>query len=743
MRRGSGVEPAWLAKGGWAMLALLCATVAVPPGCRKLPGPAERAAPASVVAVTVRPGGPLILTTAQAAFELSASGYLQGFLRVGEKRMTLDDPEGASGEYVVSAGSGTGDFVFDLERAAVTDAQGDFGSLGKRVRVTGRSAHAPLELTLTAELYDDFPNVVFTAVDYKNVGTEEFKLDEVATQRHRFSAARAKSMVPPYRLWSFHGASEQWGKDEVVLISKSFSQRNLMGAPTRTGQGGGIPVVAFWTKEVGEAIGHVEPLPLVLSLPVKVGRDERVHASVTLDVPTVLKPGETISTPRTFLAVYAGDFYEPLAMYSRALQRRGWALPTPSREAYEASWCSWGFEFDVTPKQMLSVIPKLKQLGIKWATLDDRWFDHYGDWQPRADTFPREAIKTMVDEFHRNGLLAQIWWLPIGVEDGQGEYASHRYVVSKVVREHPDWLVLNKDGKHARMARGLAVLCPALPEVQEYHRKLTEKFIRDWGFDGHKLDNVFTVPACYNPKHNHRSPDESIYAMGEVYRAIFQTTRALKPESVTQICPCGTPPNLAWLPYMDQAVTADPIGAVQVRRRIKMYKALLGAQAAVFGDHVELSEMRRVGAGYEEVGMDFASTIGLGGVVGTKFTWPDYGPRFRSVFLTPDKEAHWEKWISIYNSKMLSRGLFRNLYVYGYDEPEGYAVEKDGTMYYAFFAPQKPTVWKGRIELRGLQAGKYRVYDYVDGRDLGTIDAQNPVLSTGLSEHLLLEVSKL
>ena len=32
---------------------------------------------------------------------------------------------------------------------------------------------------------------------------------------------------------------------------------------------------------------------------------------------------------------------------------------------------------------------------------------------------------------------------------------------------------------------------------------------------------------------------------------------------------------------------------------------------------------------------------------------------------------------------MLSKGTFRNLYVYGYDTPEGYAIEKDGKMYYA------------------------------------------------------------
>jgi len=397
----------------------------------------------------------------------------------------------------------------------------------------------------------------------------------------------------------------------------------------------------------------------------------------------------------------------------------------------------------VTPAQMVGTIPKLKEFNIKWATLDDRWFDNYGDWEPRTDTFPGDAIKKMVDDFHKQGILVQIWWLPIGVEDGQRGYESHKYSVSKVVKEHPDWLILDKNGQHAHMVRNLAALCPAVPEVQQYYTQLTQKFIRDWNFDGHKLDNIYTVPACYNPKHHHQSPTDSINAMADVYKAIFETTRALKPESVTQSCPCGTTPSTAWLPYMDQAVTADPVGAVQVRRRIKMYKALLGPEGAVYGDHVELSSMPKVHGEYREVGKDFASTIGTGGVVGTKFTWPDYGPKFQNVYLDADKEALWKKWIDIYNAKMLSKGTFLDLYVYGYDVPEGYAISKNGKMYYAFFAPDPDKPWSGQVELRGLAPGKYRVLDYEKGTDLGQVDAASPKLSTSFEQHLLLEVSKL
>jgi alpha-galactosidase len=710
--------------------------------------PGERPMTSSV-AVTLNPGGPLIIKTATTEFELLPSGYVKAFLLKDGKRLTLDEPQAGAAQSGVSmtlGGKEVSDINFHLDSAKVTDAHGKLGSRGKRVEVTGRASaegQGPVEVTLAVEVYDDLSNLALASVAFKNAGQTDLTLDKVAIQRHRLSATLADAQAAPYDLWSFHGSSVRWGRDDVLKISKDFSYDNPLGGITGRGNGGGVPVVAFWTAKVGEAIGHIETLPLVLSLPVRVEEDGRINALLKIEPQTILKPGEVYSTPRSFVAVYAGDFYEPLHFYSTALQREGWTIPKPTNADYDISWCGWGYESDVTPAQMLGTIPKLKEMGIKWATLDDRWFNNYGDWEPRADTFPDDSIKKMVADFHKQGILVQIWWLPLGAEDGEGRRSRRNQTVSNVVKEHPDWLILDKDGKHARMTRGLAALCPALPAVQEYYKKLTEKFIRDWDYDGHKLDNIFSVPACYNPKHHHKSPQDSVQAMGDVYKVIFETTRALKPESVTQSCPCGTPPNIAWLPYLDQAVTADPVGARQVRYRIKMYKALLGAQAAVYGDHVELSEMKREGQRWTEVGKDFASTVGTGGVVGTKFTWPDYGEQFKDVMLTPQKEAIWKKWTSIYNSKMLSRGTFLNLYTYGYDVPEGYAIEKDGKMYYAFFAPDPDTPWEGEVELRGLEPGKYRVYDYDSGKDLGTVDAANPKLSSEFTHHLLLEVSRL
>ena len=724
-------------------LALTAAVMLMPACAKRASQPVQAEGGPSPVSITVHPGGPVVIRTTSAEFDVLPSGYVQASLLKEGKKLTLDDPQGGGGFLVI--GGKQVDLTYDFNQTRITGAQGKLGR-GRRVEIAAQSASIPnLQGTFAIEVYDDFPTLALTTMQYKNAGSQPIALQQAVVQRHRLNASLADAKAAPYDLWSFQGSSYDWGKDDVIHVSQKFSHPNLMGAQLKNGLGGGIPVVAFWTASVGEAIGHVETLPLVLSLPVKVAGDGRVNTDLQLEPGTTLQPGDSYSTPRSFVAVYSGDYYEPLRLYATALGREGWNVPKPSNEAYNVAWCGWGYEFNVTPKQMLGTVPKLKEMGIKWATLDDRWFNNYGDWEPRKDTFPGDSMKKMVADFHKQGIYAQLWWLPLAVEDGQGHYESHRYGIAQVVKEHPDWLILDKNGKHARMVRDLAVLDPSLPEVQAYYRQLTERFIRDWGFDGSKLDNIYTVPACYNPKHHHKSPEESVNAMAEVYKIIYETSRSLKPESVTQSCPCGTPPSLAWLPYMDQAVTADPVGSAQVRRRIKMYKALLGPEAAVYGDHVELTKINFAGANQEsDLGRDFASTIGTGGVVGSKFVWPDPGPHFKDVALTQSKEEWWKKWIGIYNQKMLSKGAFRNLYTIGYDTPEGYAIEKDGKNYYAFFAPEGSKGYQGDVQLRGLASGTYHVVDYANDKDLGAVTSKNgtATLTTSFPDSLLLEVSK-
>ena len=92
----------------------------------------------------------------------------------------------------------------------------------------------------------------------------------------------------------------------------------------------------------------------------------------------------------------------------------------------------------------------------------------------------------------------------------------------------------------------------------------------------------------------------------------------------------------------------------------------------------------------------------------------------------------------IYNEKMLPKGRYRGeLYDIGFDRPETHAVEKDGRMYYAFYAP----TWKGQVELRGLGNGRYRITDYVNGADLGIVTGPIARLPVEFEHSLLIEAA--
>ncbi len=182
------------------------------------------------------------------------------------------------------------------------------------------------------------------------------------------------------------------------------------------------------------------------------------------------------------------------------------------------------------------------------------------------------------------------------------------------------------------------------------------------------------------------------------------------------------------MPFFNMSVASDPTSSWQVRTEGKTLKALMGDEVAYFGDHIELSD----GAD------DFASTIGVGGVVGSQFVLPALAREKSKSDLTPAREAIFAKWLRIYRDKMPSAGTYMGtLYDIGFDRPEAHAIRKDQAMYYAFFARQ----WTGELQLRGLEDREYKVVDYETGKYLKTVHGPKAMLRATFGGHLLLEAS--
>jgi len=312
-------------------------------------GPRKTVARSDVI-VSIAPGPSIVVKTASAEFHLLPSGYLQASLLRDGQELTIDDAasnQGLKSDLPVIAGREVNDCVLDLEHAKVVEPSGRLGSRGKKVEVTGKSQSNPsLEEVFVMEVYDELPDLALTTVSYKNSGATEIVIDRVLMQQHVLNASLQDHAVPPFAMWSFHGSSEAWGKDDVMQISAKFMRANPMQTMMHNDEnqtGGGIPVVAFWTKSVGEAIGHAETFPLQLSLPVQTLPDGSVDAKISMEVNARLRPGDTYTTPVTFVSVFHGDFYEPLSMYSKILRTRGVSLAHPTNADYQANWCGWGY----------------------------------------------------------------------------------------------------------------------------------------------------------------------------------------------------------------------------------------------------------------------------------------------------------------------------------------------------------------------------------------------------------------
>jgi alpha-galactosidase len=329
-------------------------------------------------------------------------------------------------------------------------------------------------------------------------------------------------------------------------------------------------------------------------------------------------------------------------------------------------------------------------------------------------------MKALVDRIHAAGLKAQLWWAPMGADAG-----------SRTEREHPDWLLRNADGTAREISWwDSQYLCPALPAVRADAAEFVRKALGEWGFDGLKIDgqHLNAAPECFNPAHHHASPADAPEGLPGFFEAIWRSAQATRPGAVIEICPCGTGYSYFTLPYLNMTVASDPESSWQIRSKGKTLKALAGDRIAYFGDHVEMSDG----------GEDFASTFGVGGVIGTNFAWPGApGEKDPELLLSPHRERVWGEWVRLYEAKRLSEGEYLGaLYDIGFDRPEAHAIRKDGRMYYAFFAPRHA----GDVELRGLEPGRtYRVRDYVNDRDLGTATGPVARLAARFRRSLLLE----
>ena len=608
------------------------------------------------------------------------------------------------------------EMLFVLEDVETESISGTAGS-GEKTVITGSGPG--LTKSVSISVYDDFPGMAFFEVVYTNTGEEALEVLGWENNAYHLAAPGSSTSDEP-AFWAYQSASHRDRRDWILPLEPGYSEENYLGM-NASDYGGGTPVSDVWNRSRGVAVGHVEMVPKLVSLPVESGDNEDVKLAVAYKNEMTLEPGAALTTMRTFVYLHTGDFFTALETYRNFMIRQGITFDPYPDTAYEPVWCAWGYGRDFTMKQIYGALPKAKELGFKWAVLDDGWQTAEGDWFLHPDKYPNgvKDMKRFTDTIREAGLRPKLWWAPMAVDPG-----------TKLLEEHPEYALVNKDGEYQKISWWDAwYLCPAYEPARELTREQVRIILEDFGYDGLKIDgqHLNAAPPCYNPEHNHARPEEAVEAVPEYFKMIYDEARKIVPDAVVEICPCGTAYSFFTMPYMNQPVSSDPLSSWQIRLKGKTMKALMGRDVPYYGDHVELSDN----------GNDFASTVGIGGVPGTKFTWPmGSGGRPRNA-LTPERESSMKQWLEVYQANMLPKGNYRgDLYDMGYDRPEAHAVQKDRGMYYAFYAE----AFKGELELRGLEEGQtYKVRDYFNDVELGSVTGADGKLAAEFEGSLLLE----
>ena len=531
-------------------------------------------------------------------------------------------------------------------------------------------------------------------------------------------------------VWSLQPSSSSARLDWVLPVKEGFQKENYLGM-NNTDYGGGIPVLDLWQRDGGMAIGLFEPVLRMISMPVEWKRyDNKVTAYLhyNLPEPIELATGDTLHCFKAFRYAHKGDYFNALRAFSEYMQANEGVEMKPSEpEAFEPVWCAWGYGRPFKMNMVLGTLDKVAELGFKWVDVDDGYQIAEGDWNTN-ELFPGgdKDMRHITDEIHKRGLKAKLWWAPLAADPG-----------TKILKEHPEIMLRTAEWAPEYITWWDSwYLSPVSDVTDAYTKDLLEMFLQRWNFDGLKIDGQHL--NCCMPDYGESSRLENAWEAPEqmptYFGKIYDEARAMKPDAVIQVCPCGCAVNYFLVPQINQAVASDPMSSCQVRMKRKAYAAM-APDLAYYGDHVELTDG----------GVDFASQIGTGSVIGTKFTYPEDNPDWTEgpFKLTPEKEALIRKWMKIYKENNLARGQYLNLYTWGFDYPEGHVILQNGAMYYSFYINPGMPAFNGTIELRGLEANKtYTAVEYTadEPREF-EVNGANPNIEVSFDRNYLIKLT--
>ncbi|HQE92831.1 MAG TPA: alpha-galactosidase [Anaerolineae bacterium] len=392
-----------------------------------------------------------------------------------------------------------------------------------------------LALSLFARVYPSRPFILLK-VAVTNVGPESVNIRRffVSTTPDGFEAT-----APPGGFYI--NGWQSWSTSGFVPFNKhgfvpTPPVRWLQGPMIHnaltpwSGRGG-----RMWSETVGAVVTPREALVAggasLADQFVQVGVSVRPgHSALTLqsqadDIP--LDSGEGMASEWFYLEWVPLPSSDPLAQYAYAVIRQ---MQLPAPRPAPTGWCSWYMygnqvrEEDIIHNLAAAAL-LADEVPLQVIQLDEGYQALWGDWTTRHERFPHD-FHWLAGRIRGSGFTPGLWLGPL---------TAHPQ--SRLVSEHPDWLLRTRRGRP--VAAGLIsgflgrALDPTHPGVQSHIRHLVESAVHEWGFSYLKLDFMYAgalVGQRYNPR----------VTRAQALRQIFQIIRDAA-GSEAYIVGCGAP----------------------------------------------------------------------------------------------------------------------------------------------------------------------------------------------------------
>jgi alpha-galactosidase len=245
--------------------------------------------------------------------------------------------------------------------------------------------------------------------------------------------------------------------------------------------------------------------------------------------------GESFETPQVFTMVYnhqkTPDPILNIAVPDYVRKFMGIRL-SELKEKPTFVYNTWEpFYKKINEKLVMELAKAAANAGMKEFVIDDGWQDSYGDWGIDMKKFPN-GLKPVFDYIKSLGMKPGLW---VSIGSASPE--------SKVYKAHPEWFVLDKDGRptslHAPDDKEKFTACFGTGWY-DYIKGILLKLSVDYGLEYFKLDFAVVTSAytydhtqsgCYSKNHpGHKDHNESLFTNYEHLWQLFDELHAAKPE---------------------------------------------------------------------------------------------------------------------------------------------------------------------------------------------------------------------